>query len=73
MKLTWERHSETQLILYARMCYEHGAITPTGLRSEHLDPVQDWCVQNRCGVRTAFDMFKFRNEKEIAIFLLRWS
>jgi len=48
-------------------------VTPTGLRSEHLDPVQDWCVQNRCGVRTSFDMFKFRNEKELAMFLLRWA
>ena len=73
MKLAWERYPETPLILYARMSYEHGAITSTGLRSEHLDPVQDWCVQNRCGVRTSFDMFKFRNEKELLMFLLRWS
>jgi len=73
MKLAWESYPETPLVLYARMAYEHGAVTPTGLRSEHLDPVQDWCVQNRCGVRTSFDMFKFRNEKELAMFLLRWA
>jgi hypothetical protein len=24
-------------------------------------------------VRTAFDQFRFRNEQEIAMFLLRWS
>ena len=73
MKLIWESDGTYKLILIARIAYEHGAVTPTGLRSEHMDPIQDWCVQNKCGVRTSFDTFKFRNEKEVSMFLLRWS
>ena len=76
MKLAWERDTKNPLILYARAEYNHGlvgVITPTGLRAEHMDPIQDWCVQNKCGVRTSFDMFKFKNEAEISMFLLRWG
>ena len=73
MKLIWESDGVYKLILIARIAYEHGAVTPTGLRSEHMDPIQDWCVQNKCGVRTSFDTFKFRNEKELSMFLLKWG
>ena len=44
-----------------------------GLRDTDLDPVQNWCVENRCGVRVSFDQFEFRNEDELAFFLLKWS
>ena len=71
MKLVWERDTAYQFVLIARIFYENGAVTATGLRSEHMDPVQDWCVQNRCGVRTSFDMFKFKNEAEMSMFLLK--
>ena len=73
MKIVWERDTAYSLIVVARIAYDHGAVTPTGLRDTHLDPVQDWCVQNKCGRRTSFDTFKFRNEKELAMFLLRWA
>ena len=73
MKLAWEKFDTSPMVLYARLAYDHGAITPTGLREEHLLPVQAWCEQNRCGIRTSFDMFRFRNEKEMSIFLLRWG
>ena len=74
MKIVWERVFETYpLILYARIAYDHGPVTQTGLRDHDLDPIQDWCVANRCGVRTAFDTFKFRNERELSIFLLKWG
>ena len=57
----------------AKYQYPHGAVTATGLRDTDMDPVQDWCVANRCGVRTAFDTFRFRDEKELAFFLLKWG
>lgn len=42
--------------------------------SEHdIDPVQEWCEQNNCGKRTSFDTFRFRNKREMTMFLLRWS
>ena len=73
MKIVWERDTTHPLTLYARMSYGHGAITPTGLRSDDLGPVQDWCVQNRCGSRTSFEIFRFRTEQEVIMFLLKWS
>jgi len=73
MKIVWERDTARSLILWARMSYDHGPITQTGLRSHDLDPVQEWCVENKCGRRIAFEMFKFRNEQEVTMFLLRWS
>ena len=73
LKLVWEKVDGRPKWLVVRLLYEHGAITPTGLRSTHLDPVQDWCVANKCGTRISFDMFKFQNDKEMALFLLRWD
>lgn len=45
----------------------------TGASESDLDPVQAWCEQHDCGVRTSFDTFRFRNRKEMTVFLLRWS
>jgi len=38
-----------------------------------LTKIQAWCEETGCGRRTSFDMFKFRNEKDMAAFLLKWS
>ena len=38
-----------------------------------LDEVSDWCRQNKCGRRMSYDMWKFKNESEMTMFLLRWS
>jgi len=73
MKIVWQREPGDKIILVARYQYSHGAITATGLRDTDMDPVQDWCVANRCGVRTSFDTFKFRDERELTAFLLKWS
>jgi hypothetical protein len=76
MKLVWLPVHGQPLWRKARCSFEYEepvSTTPTGLRDTDLDPVQDWCVANWCGVRMSFDTFKFRNEKELALFLLRWS
>lgn len=73
MRLVWRKHTRRRLTLQAMMMYDHNAVTPTGLRETHLDPVQQWCIENNCGKRTSFDMFKFRDKKEMLMFLLRWS
>lgn len=73
IRFAWKPLSKYPLTLVANIHYEHGAITPTGLREEHLDPVQQWCEANNCGCRVSFDMFEFKTEKEMITFLLRWS
>lgn len=45
----------------------------TGLNEEDMIPIQTWCEEHHCGRRTSFDTFRFRNKKEITVFLLRWS
>lgn len=73
MKLVWEQGSFNKNLLYAMMQHDNGAVSPTGLREDHLLPVQEWCEQTRCGKRIAFDMFTFKTEEEMTTFLLRWS
>ena len=33
----------------------------------------EWCAENDCGYRTSYDTFKFRNQEQLTMFLLRWS
>lgn len=73
MKLTWERYVGTPKTLYARISYEHGAVTITGLTEDLLIPVQKWCEENNCGCRLSFDTFRFRNQVEMSAFLLKWG
>ena len=73
MKIVWERDAAYPLIVIARIAYDHGPVTQTGLREHNLEPIQLWCMYNRCGKRTSFDTFKFRNEAELSMFLLKWG
>jgi hypothetical protein len=38
-----------------------------------LDEAAQWCRDTGCGQRMAYDLWKFKNEKELAVFLLKWS
>ena len=33
----------------------------------------EWCSENDCGYRIAYDMFAFKNQKDLTMFLLRWQ
>ena len=44
-----------------------------GLKESDIDPIQKWCQDSNCGKRISFDMFQFSNDKQITMFLLRWS
>lgn len=44
-----------------------------GINESDMDPIQKWCEEHNCGVRTSFDMIKFKNKKEMTMFLLRWG
>ena len=43
------------------------------LQESDIDPIQEWCQEHNCGIRTSFDTFKFRNKKQITMFMLRWG
>ena len=74
IKLTWQRWPKPIGIwLRVQAHHPNGAITPTGLREEHLIPVQKWCEQNDCGRRMSFDLWQFNDEQQVTAFLLRWS
>ena len=38
-----------------------------------LDEIAKWCKIHDCGSRQSYDMWQFRNESEITVFLLKWS
>lgn len=40
---------------------------------EIIDQMVLWCSQHDCGQRVAYDMFAFRNQKEVSMFLLKWQ
>jgi hypothetical protein len=44
-----------------------------GIGEDDMDPIQAWCEEHGCGVRVSFDQFRFRNKREITVFLLRWT
>lgn len=43
------------------------------ITEEQAQAMQTWCQENSCGVRMSYDMWKFRNRKELTLFLLRWT
>jgi hypothetical protein len=74
-KLIWV-DTEDPLILAARMdayyIYEKAECDPV-LNEQTMDPIQAWCEQTNCGVRISFDMFRFKNQAQKTMFLLRWG
>jgi len=38
-----------------------------------IDAMQKWTIENECGWRTSYDTFKFRNEEQLLMFVLRWA
>jgi len=69
-KIIWVRRGDLTLIAYSHESFVSGI---TGLRETDMDPIHEWSKTCNCGVRTSFDMWKFKSEKELAWFLLRWS
>jgi len=60
-----------ELILVA-IQVEIGNQHARGLEEDDLKPIQEWSAQTGCGKRTSFDVWKFTNEAELAMFRLRW-
>lgn len=76
MNIYWRRqdHGVSGIILEATTrTHDYSNPGTSGLREEDMDPIQQWCTEHKCGVRTSFDMFKFKNEAEVVAFLLKWN
>jgi len=43
-----------------------------GLNENDLEPIQTWSEETNCGKRTSFNVWQFKNEKQITMFILRW-
>ena len=55
------------------MNYSNPGFANPKVIQEQLDQIGQWCYENHCGRRTSYDMFKFRNEKDMTAFLLKWG
>ena len=69
-ELRWNR-TELSLSAYTHDEPDSGYIT--FITEEDMVEVANWCKEHKCGVRTSWDTFKFKNEKSITAFLLRWG
>lgn len=68
MKIKWVRHNNT-------LCATtfNGDLYAEFLTEQVMDPIQEWCEKHNCGYRTSFDTFRFKNEQELSMFLMRWA
>jgi hypothetical protein len=42
------------------------------LTQKEADAIMEWCMQNDCGVRMSFDMWRFKTQEDMMVFLLKW-
>ena len=68
------RRTDDPLVLEYGMDHGRGSFTPTGLKTHHVEPVAEWCFENSCGILHSYPYhIVFKDESEVAWFLLRWS
>ena len=70
-KIKWQRLPGLKLQAYVDDIQPRGF--ERGLRETDMDPVQAWSTECRCGTRNSFNVWKFENEKQITMFLIRWA
>lgn len=70
-KVKWQRLPGLKLQAYVDDVQTRGF--ERGLNELDMDPVQTWSEECRCGTRMSFNVWKFKNEKQITMFLIRWS
>lgn len=44
----------------------------SSLTDNEADAIMQWTMENKIGVRMAFQLWKFRTEKELTAFVLKW-
>ena len=69
--IKWQRLPGFKLQAYVDQIQPRGF--ERGLRESDMDPVQAWTEECNCGKRMSFNIWKFKNEKQITMFLIRWT
>ena len=74
-KIKWQRLPGLKLQAYVDniRSFEPGQGFERGLRETDMDPIQAWTTECRCGTRMSFNIWQFKSEKQITMFLIRWS
>ena len=70
-KIKWQRLPGLKLQAYTDDVAPRGF--ERGLNESDMDPVQAWSDECHCGSRMSFNVWRFKNEKQITMFLIRWS
>ena len=70
-KIKWQRLPGLKLQAYTDEVGPRGF--ERGLNESDMDPIQAWTTECNCGTRTSFNVWKFKSEKQITMFLIRWS
>ena len=71
LKIVWKEKGKLSLVATLPVPGERSFLL--GLAERDIDPIQRWCEEHNCGIRTSFDTFRFRNQKEKTMFLLQWG
>jgi len=70
-KIKWQRLPGLKLQAYTDELDPR--FVQRGLCDDDMYPVQEWSIECNCGVRMSFNVWKFKNEKQITMFLIKWS
>ena len=70
-KIKWQRLPGLKLQAYVDEIQPRGF--ERGLRETDMDPIAAWTDECNCGTRMSFNVWKFKSEKQITMFLIRWS
>jgi hypothetical protein len=69
--IKWQRLPGLKLQAYTDQIGPRGF--ERGLNESDMDPIQAWSTECNCGTRMSFNVWKFKNEKQITMFLIKWS
>jgi len=70
-KIKWQRLPGLKLQAYTDDVAPRGF--ERGLNESDMDPVQAWSINCRCGERMSFNVWQFKSEKHITMFLMKWA
>ena len=70
-KIKWQRLPGLKLQAYKDDVATRGF--ERGLNETDMDPIQAWTDKCNCGTRMSFNVWKFKNEKHITMFLMKWA